>query len=502
MEQPSQQKIELIPENNLFSDSFLYYAVFFGLFFFWTHNWVYALVYAIFPWGIISHLCNNKPASSIGYLTAFPFVFLWTLISTPLTEKIIHAIRAGSENATVMQICNDITRFMPVPGKMSAAEILIFVLGASIFRSAALKLSTLIPEKVKMSGKGHIITVFASREIGQLTAALCVSYFLRWGLQKIEIESYLPFLLCLFPPIFALNTWKKAVRDVTEWNAVNAQENNVQKIKAMKIPDLKLADVAGMEKIKQQITLRMIEPIRNPKLAEQHGIKPGGGVMLYGPPGTGKTYIAKAVAGELKIPFYTITAADIFAKYVGDSEKSVVNIFKEIRQNKLAVLFIDEMETIFHKRTDEIHETTRKIISVILQELDGIDSHNTGILFIGATNTPHMIDEAFLRTGRFDVQIYVGLPDRAARLQIINSCFSDVKYPIAPGLFDSLADCTEEFSGADLKGLATKIKQHAYSVHATSYTFELFQECLMDAKPSSNAELMKQIHQWEQQRAR
>ena len=133
-------------------------------------------------------------------------------------------------------------------------------------------------------------------------------------------------------------------------------------------------------------------------------------MLLYGPPGTGKTYFAKAVAGELKVPFYAITAADIFSKYVGESEQNVRNIFQELRKNKLSVLFIDELESIFRSRADDIHETTRKIISVLLQELDGISSNNSGMLLIGATNAPHLIDEAFLRAGRFDVKIFVFLP--------------------------------------------------------------------------------------------
>ncbi|MBQ3122265.1 MAG: AAA family ATPase, partial [Bacteroidaceae bacterium] len=107
---------------------------------------------------------------------------------------------------------------------------------------------------------------------------------------------------------------------------------------------------------------------------------------LYGPPGTGKTFLARAVAGELNLPFYMITSADVFGRYVGDSEKNILRIFQEARKHKLSVIFIDEMETIFRKRTDDIHEVTQKVISVILQEMDGVVKHKNPILLLGATN--------------------------------------------------------------------------------------------------------------------
>ncbi len=169
-------------------------------------------------------------------------------------------------------------------------------------------------------------------------------------------------------------------------------------------PSVRLDDVAGMEDVKRQIRLRMIEPLQHPEEAKKHGLKIGGGILLYGPPGTGKTFIAKALAGELDLPFYTITAADIFGKYVGQSEKNIRTLFEETRKNPLSVVFIDELETIFRKRTGDIHETTQKVISVILQELDGVKDGKNPFLLLGVTNAPWMIDEAFMRTGRFDVK--------------------------------------------------------------------------------------------------
>ena len=262
-------------------------------------------------------------------------------------------------------------------------------------------------------------------------------------------------------------------------------------------PDVRLDDVAGMQKVKDQIRLRLIEPLKRADEAKKHGLKVGGGILLYGPPGTGKTFIAKAVAGELNLPFYAITSADVFGKYVGESENNIRNLFREARKNPLSVIFIDELETIFRKRTESIHETTQKVITVILQELDGINDRQNPIMLLGATNTPWMIDEAFLRTGRFDVMAYVGLPDAEARKKIILNSFKDVAYPVEEAAVEYAVANTEGYSGADLKGVAQKVKQIAFDSGVTSYCRELFEKALSDSSPSCNAEIASRIEEWE-----
>lgn len=280
--------------------------------------------------------------------------------------------------------------------------------------------------------------------------------------------------------------------------AVQGEENGKQdKNRLQDRPDITLDDVAGMEDVKQQIRLRLIEPVRNPELAERYGLKAGGGVLLYGPPGTGKTFIARAVAGELNLPFYMITSADVFGKYVGESEKNIKAIFENARKNPLSVVFVDEMETIFSKRTDSIHETTQKVISVILQELDGVDKSKNPILLLGATNTPWKIDEAFLRPGRFDILAYVGLPDYQARLQILQNVFDKGSLPYEEGLAEYIAENTESYSGADLNGVTAKIRQRAFDQRAEYYSMQLAYEVLLESSPSNNQTIMENIRRWE-----
>ena len=279
--------------------------------------------------------------------------------------------------------------------------------------------------------------------------------------------------------------------------AAPAGEPAPQSATRLERPDVRLADVAGMEKIKEEIMVRVINPLRDPEKAREYDISVGGGIMLYGPPGTGKTFIARAVAGELNLPFYVITAADIFGKYVGESESNVRRLFAEARSNPFSVVFIDELETVFPKRSENIHESTRKVISILLQELDGIDNTRNPILLIGATNTPWQVDEAFLRTGRFDLSVYVGLPDEAARKKIIANAFKKVQKKVDSAAIELLAARTGGFSGADLKGITTKIKQCAYRKLVPVLEKDLFSECLKDYTPSSSPGINEQIAAWE-----
>jgi SpoVK/Ycf46/Vps4 family AAA+-type ATPase len=252
-----------------------------------------------------------------------------------------------------------------------------------------------------------------------------------------------------------------------------------------------------MEEAKRQIRLRLIDPIKDRVRAQRYGIKPGCGILLYGPPGTGKTLLAKAVAGELDLPFFSITAADIFGKLVGDSEKNVRKLFREVRKHPLSVVFIDELETIFPNRSVDVHETTRKVVAYMLQELDGIDTGKNPILLLGATNVPWMVDEAFLRPGRFDVKLFVGLPDSDARKSIVDRLFSQGSVRPVPGLAEYISKRTENFSGADLKGIVDGIRQLAYERRLPLYTHALADEVLEKAAPSPAESIMDAIRKWE-----
>ena len=312
----------------------------------------------------------------------------------------------------------------------------------------------------------------------------------------------LPFLLKFALYLMFVMGFAFAVRRVVAGRELVPVFNNSEgpKGSALRVDnrtDTRLSDVMGMENAKEQLRLRLIEPIRNPGRARKDGLKVGGGVRLYGPPGTGKTMLARAVAGELRLPFYMITSADVFGKYVGESEKNITHIFAEIRKNRLSVVFIDELETLFPKRTAEVHETTRKVIALLLQELDGLDSGKNPILLLGATNVPWMVDEAVLRPGRFDVKIFVDLPDKAARREMLVAAFAKGEIPHAPGLTEYMAERTKQYSGADLNGVMDKLRQHAYAHNAKCYTKDMADAAIAAVTPSANGSLLDQIHEWE-----
>lgn len=216
-------------------------------------------------------------------------------------------------------------------------------------------------------------------------------------------------------------------------------------------PDVNFSDVGGMKKVKDEISMKIIQPLKNPELFKAYGKKIGGGIMLYGPPGCGKTFIAKATAGEINAKFISIGLHDILDMWIGNSEKNLSEIFRIARANTPCVLFFDEVDAIGASRSDLKHSGMRPLINQFLSELDGVKSQNEGILVLAATNAPWSVDGAFRRAGRFDRIIFVGPPDEAARIDIINSMLKNK--PVEDIDTAKVAKETPEYSGADIKAL-------------------------------------------------
>ena len=475
----------------------LYFTLFATAIYLLSKNWIYAICFAVLLTGVLGQLCENNLRKCLGYVITIPFALFWISFNQLFCSKIIKTIQTDT---SAMQL-KDLNVFLTygIADSMSVLSAIIFCIVLVIAAVTIQQLTSQLPEKWKLPVRYQTWIVFCVNFLRLLLLSVICSIIVSFVFEKIQFSaSWIVWTILLFPWLFCYKIWQNTVKNIKEYNSgSDCSDKENKKISAIQIPDITLSDVAGMKNVKDEIYQRMILPLKNPAGAKKYGVNMGGGVLLYGPPGTGKTFFAKAVAGELKIPFYAITAADIFSKYVGESEKNIRDIFQELRKNKLSVLFIDELEAIFRSRSADIHETTRKIISILLQELDGIASNNSGMLLIGATNAPHLIDEAFLRTGRFDAKIFVGLPDVAARKQIIESNFADLRLPFEDGLIDALAECTENFSGADLKGFTQKVKLKAFSSNAKICDYALFQECLSGIYPASNTDLMSNIRQWE-----
>ena len=216
-------------------------------------------------------------------------------------------------------------------------------------------------------------------------------------------------------------------------------------------PKIKFADVGGMKRVKEEISIKIIQPLKNPALYKAFGKKIGGGILLYGPPGCGKTFIAKANAGEIDAKFISIGLHDILDMWIGNSEKNLHEIFELARRNAPCVLFFDEVDAMGASRSDLKQSAMRHVINQFLSEMDGVSSDNEGVLILAATNAPWSVDPAFRRPGRFDRIIFVEPPDKEAREEILTSILKEKP----KGEIDAakIALATEGYSGADLTAL-------------------------------------------------
>jgi len=216
-------------------------------------------------------------------------------------------------------------------------------------------------------------------------------------------------------------------------------------------PNVKFSDVGGLENIKKEIDLKIIKPLDNVDLYKAYGKKIGGGILLYGPPGCGKTFLAKATAGEINAGFINVSLNDILDMWIGNSEKNLHNIFDKARQNTPCVVFFDEIDALAAKRSDMVQSAGKKVINQFLNELDGIEHDNEGLLIVGATNTPWHLDSAFRRPGRFDRIIFVPPPDEKSKEEILRLKLEDK--PTENIDYQKIAKNTKHYSGADLNAL-------------------------------------------------
>lgn len=207
-----------------------------------------------------------------------------------------------------------------------------------------------------------------------------------------------------------------------------------------------LADVKGLDGAKQAVMDALVNPVRHPDIYRTLKIKNGKGLLLYGPPGTGKTMFARAVAGELGLPFLYRKMSEMKDKYVGESEKNVSRLFEEAYSHKKCVVFLDECESILRKRGNQ----KVCIVEQFLAELDGFATKRDSQIFvILATNRPWMIDSAVVRSGRIGLAVHVGLPDVGTRRAIVEAALKDV--PLASDVsIDDIVERTEGYSGAEL----------------------------------------------------
>ncbi|MFF8814794.1 ATP-binding protein [Streptomyces pactum] len=212
---------------------------------------------------------------------------------------------------------------------------------------------------------------------------------------------------------------------------------------------VRLADVGGMQEVKDRLEAAFLAPLRNPELRRLYGKSLRGGLLLYGPPGCGKTFIARAVAGELGANFLSVSVNDVLDMWIGNSERNMHEVFATARRTAPCVIFLDELDALGGKRSRNQSSGMRNTVNQLLIELDGIDSAaNEGVFVLAATNVPWEVDLALRRPGRLDRTLLVLPPDAPAREAILRYHLRD--RPIENVDLGRLAKATDGLSGADL----------------------------------------------------
>ncbi|MFJ7944536.1 AAA family ATPase [Streptomyces sp. NPDC096354] len=220
-----------------------------------------------------------------------------------------------------------------------------------------------------------------------------------------------------------------------------------------------LADVGGMEEIKERLEAAFLAPMRNPELGRLYGKSLRGGLLMYGPPGCGKTFIARAVAGELGASFMSVSINDVLDMWMGNSERNMHEVFETARRQAPCVLFLDEVDALGAKRSRMQHGGMRNTVNQLLTELDGVGGANEGVFVLAATNVPWDVDIALRRPGRLDRTLLVLPPDAPAREAILRYHLRD--RPIESVDLGKLVKVTEDLSGADLAHLCESASERA-----------------------------------------
>ncbi|UJB40316.1 ATP-binding protein [Streptomyces sp. A1-5] len=223
---------------------------------------------------------------------------------------------------------------------------------------------------------------------------------------------------------------------------------------------VRLADVGGMQQVKERLEAAFLAPLRNPELRRLYGKSLRGGLLLYGPPGCGKTFIARAVAGELGASFLSVSVTDVLDMWIGNSERNMHELFQTARRQAPCVVFLDELDALGGKRSRTQSAGMRNTVNQLLTELDGVEADaNEGVFVLAATNVPWDVDVALRRPGRLDRTLLVLPPDAPAREAILR--FHLRERPIENVDLGRLVKATDGLSGADLAHVCEGAAEHA-----------------------------------------
>src|SRR4051794_40397293 len=298
---------------------------------------------------------------------------------------------------------------------------------------------------------------------------------------KVEEESSAsfiwPMLITWAPLLFIIAIWIFMLRQMQSGgNKALSFGKSRAKLLNNQQKRVTFKDVAGVEEAKEELQ-EIIEFLKDPQKFQKLGGKIPKGVLMVGPPGTGKTLLAKAVAGEANVPFFSISGSDFVEMFVGVGASRVRDLFEQGKKNAPCIIFIDEIDAVGRHRGAGLgggHDEREQTLNQLLVEMDGFES-NDGVILIAATNRPDVLDPALLRPGRFDRRIVVPRPDVKGRLGILK--VHTKKTPLNSGVeLETIARGTPGFSGADLENLvneAALLAARADKTQLEMYDFEM-----------------------------
>lgn len=262
--------------------------------------------------------------------------------------------------------------------------------------------------------------------------------------------NFAPLLLIIAFFVWTARRAQGQMGNIFSFGRSNAREYSAE------MPRVTFEDVAGQESAKGELT-EIVDFLKNPEKYIELGARVPKGVLLVGPPGTGKTLMARAVAGEANVAYFSLAASEFVEMFVGVGASRVRDLFNRAKQNSPSIIFIDEIDAVGRRRGAGLgggHDEREQTLNQMLAEMDGFDQQ-TNVIMIAATNRPDVLDPALLRPGRFDRQVTVGLPDRDGRYSILK--VHTRGKPLADDVdLEAMAKATVGFSGADLANLANE----------------------------------------------
>ena len=365
-------------------------------------------------------------------------IYMIIVIIAAMFIMYVARMNTGTSNYTYNELVNDISK-----GKIESV---------SIRQNAEVPTGVVT---VKVSGEQSVKSVYVSdvKDVEELLLDKNIEYTLKdVARQSVMLTTILPFGLSILVIVFIMMMFTRQAG-----GGGNAKMMNFGKSRARMISSadnkVTFKDVAGLQEEKEELE-EIVDFLKDPVRYTSLGARIPKGVILTGAPGTGKTLLAKAVAGEASVPFFSISGSDFVEMFVGVGASRVRDMFEEAKKNAPCIIFIDEIDAVARRRGTGMgggHDEREQTLNQMLVEMDGFGV-NQGIIVMAATNRIDILDPAILRPGRFDRKVVVGRPDVAGRLAILN--VHAAKKPLGDDVdLDSLSRTTAGFTGADLENL-------------------------------------------------